>query len=503
MEPERKIEKWLRAFAKKRRGQAGAPLDLHPATRRLLQGEIRRQFGAREERKPASFWQRFRQISFRPVEVLVVVAIVALLASLLLPALSRSKMRSQSIGAMSNLRQIGVAARMYAEDNRGRLPATYGEMTNYLKADAATIDPVSGGQFVFLGSGQPLSNLTPGSVLAYSPMDKKSRAVLFADGHVELADRARFSELTNRGRQQLAFAGENERERSSEMPATPPPAAPMQSPAPVVTAIPPAETLTVSKELLKSEPEREKSKDAGVAVSSADAHGQVAEPAQISSAKIVGFVAKSTNSLQWTAGRSQYFARSDVITTGLSRRVGDKAATARTAPVLALFQVQQNGREIRVVDQDGSVYSGSVQPEPANKTDPGPAAGTLDTNSVRGAFTSEATVAGTPSRQPEGKAVSESKVSAAPGLNYFFRVAGTNLSLKQSVVFTGSLVLITNGTPVAPAGGFGGGGGGGGEMQNIPAGRSEPWSPSNSRISGTAVIGLTNQIDINAVPVAP
>ena len=42
MEPERKIEKLLRAYAKKRRAQAGDPLKLHPATRRLLQDEIAR-----------------------------------------------------------------------------------------------------------------------------------------------------------------------------------------------------------------------------------------------------------------------------------------------------------------------------------------------------------------------------------------------------------------------------------------------------------------------------
>ena len=42
METERKIEKLLRAYAKKRRADAGDPLKLHPATRRLLQGEVAR-----------------------------------------------------------------------------------------------------------------------------------------------------------------------------------------------------------------------------------------------------------------------------------------------------------------------------------------------------------------------------------------------------------------------------------------------------------------------------
>ena len=47
MEPERPIEKRLREFATKRRDDAGAPLELHPATRRMLQGEVARQFPRR------------------------------------------------------------------------------------------------------------------------------------------------------------------------------------------------------------------------------------------------------------------------------------------------------------------------------------------------------------------------------------------------------------------------------------------------------------------------
>ena len=39
-EPERPIEKLLRDAAQKRRDEAGAPLELHSATRRLLQGEV-------------------------------------------------------------------------------------------------------------------------------------------------------------------------------------------------------------------------------------------------------------------------------------------------------------------------------------------------------------------------------------------------------------------------------------------------------------------------------
>ena len=59
MEPERKIEKLLRAYAQKRRAAAGDPLKLHPATRRLLQDEV-----SRRAPKPEPF-KRVRQTPLR------------------------------------------------------------------------------------------------------------------------------------------------------------------------------------------------------------------------------------------------------------------------------------------------------------------------------------------------------------------------------------------------------------------------------------------------------
>ena len=60
-EPERPIEKLLRAAANKRRDDAGAPLELHPATRRLLQGEAARKYPA-AQRTSRSFFQSLGQL---------------------------------------------------------------------------------------------------------------------------------------------------------------------------------------------------------------------------------------------------------------------------------------------------------------------------------------------------------------------------------------------------------------------------------------------------------
>jgi prepilin-type N-terminal cleavage/methylation domain-containing protein len=59
---------------------------------------------------------------FTLIELLVVVAIVAILAALLLPALASAKERSKGTACVSNLRQIGLAIRAYADDNSGDIP---------------------------------------------------------------------------------------------------------------------------------------------------------------------------------------------------------------------------------------------------------------------------------------------------------------------------------------------------------------------------------------------
>ncbi len=509
-EPERPIEKLLRACAKKRRDELPEPpgLELHPATRRLLQGEVARRFG-RGGTQPGSLLRRIMLFRLGLVEGLVIIALMAVVASIMLPSLAKSKgkatlaMNRRLVPAQPLNEAMPEPAapvvRSPAEAVNGSSHALVASADNALdqrekqgrlkdsEAEVAKDRTVAGG-----GKMAPETAITMNTVPGSEARRSDAAPVAFGAGTRAVPPTPSESPLLARNYDTAAGSVA----RNDVPAATPIPAA-----APMADMTLGLAEKKPSGELLKSKSET--AGQLGFAYNSMDKNASQPAPVVAADTKEAPVAAladesKASRELaalspaqpQTVAGEESGASKDTGLVQRFSRveaTWGAKGGPSSTPlqPVLASFQVEQAGQEFRVVDSDGSVYSGTLQT-------PG---GPIRQRATRSQSFAPARVSGAAAGRAESAVTVDALQLAEHAL--FFRVAGTNRSLKQKVVFTGSLLGLTNAAAVARMNDTIGGGMGG--FQSTPA--KQGLAPLQSlRISGKVVVGNGKAIEINALP---
>ena len=534
MEPERPIEKLLRDWAKRRREETKAPPELHPATRRMLQGEVARKFS--QTARPSRSFSAWL-IAFWPRVAwgLGVFAVLAVAVWLVMPPL----------GGGSNTTRLanGETTRGYQEEFKRQPTPQVNEPASAPTDEVQLSRPDVRAENQSLPGNLSDRKLASGAgVRPPEPAVTDKDALVFkapaAPPTMTDANRAQNGELTYKARASggpaqsaPSVSGDTERARdvaqsttSSLQPIGPGGAGEtraMQAPSspsrPMVSTEPSSASPPVSTDGAQSSRSAAVKSRYGLASANSrtDSSATVAiSPAPSASVETVlagegrnvratgqSTSAPSGNALAAAApsaaapnffyadgaktdtGRQvQRFARIETETKAKAL-ILDTAASSRT--FLASFELQQVGNEVRILDHDGSVYTGYVQPAVLRSR-------------VAASAKEEATGGARAYRSVNGAETPAPSLEAesATAQNYSFRVSGTNRSLNVPVVFTGSVVtgeaLAVNAVTNAVA------------LRGVLREKNQfapnpKTNTTNLRISGHAVLGGREELEIKAV----
>ena len=495
MNDDRPIEKLLRRYAKKRRDEAGAPLELHPATRRMLQGEVARQFprrAAASDGEPTTFatiligW-RTRWIWAIPILIVLGVGVWALVGTKDEPGHTYDlAMKTPAPAATAELVDRSFKA---LEKPESALPAPAVSLADQPKVAYA---PDSLARDKRESSG--VSATSAGGRLGVT-LDGAAADRIRKEG-----DATTVNGLAALRENEPALKPETEPVRANEFTQVAAMDAP-RSQFTVTSRAPFEETRALSDEkipatgLAFSPPARSDSPKVGEDIRRApmSASGgrlanvpasKAAESAPDATARRYGSPARVGAERERTLIYSQAFAN-QAPAFSYARAI---AKSGPVTPVLANFQIEQTGNQLRVVDGDGSTYLGEMQLPAATST-------AIVAFQKKGASELKSKAGDQASKRQVARAALPGQKDA-PSL-FACRVEGTNRTLKQQVVFTWNFVPLSNVTVAAQV--------------KAPSGEvsllqnNAPVQPlsllNNSVVNGRAQLGGAKEIEINAVPV--
>jgi hypothetical protein len=535
-EPNRNLDEQLSAWARKRRDEAGAPFELHAATRKLLQDEVARTFPKRSNEpaeEPAGGWRMFWP-RFALAGSLCLAMVI--LAGLLLPGRARSKSKTQQMASVVRGEEKDLSAASARRDAPAQIaPDTRGS-------------PAVERQVRHLGDEAARSSVAESQPPAVPSLaQKKQEALVLAESKdtrqkVEQPPKVEERQFSEKNRQFVlsdkvkeapspagaaaaprALNVENEgnqvllRQRSALAPAQSGGATSARN------ALAEEQKLAAAPQTPRAEPQVAlDGAHVGQRARSVGGRG-FADGTASNTAPGANLAFNRPQEGATADDRSPAFARSSRVATGnvvslAERGEIDRLVTSNLyfvavpptpAPqrfaqtreyrvnlnsppmpnVLSSFQLVRNGRQIRVVDADDSVYDGEIEPAPTEEL--AKHVVELQTAAVGQKQSTELEE----KRRVSAAAVGET----VPSQNVFFRVAGTNRSLNQLVVFEGNF-LDKDSQPTDLAVGA-----------KLKASQSAPARqglPQNARqapgplIRGQATIGLNNRIEINAALVS-
>lgn len=464
MNDERPIEKLLRRAAQERSDEAGAPPELHPANRRVLQDEVAKQFPKPTAPPVAAptFWELLMQ---RWAYALGVIAVVGILGLMLLPSLSKSKSKSMELAKSAP-----------ATD----LPASYPATTTAAQpepAPALLADSVAsnvarsgsgGGNLRGYADESRTITTPPLAPLATSSVRQDSlarREVAPPVTTTENFGATRENEsLTTLSRSRTANDGKLASQDSYNR---------------TMTAATPA--LGVAG--------RTPTVELGSSLVAAS------KPAEVNELLSTNSLSGSVSDKSWLArgggeDRQQMMLNSQAFSNVSQEQKLEKKKDAQfdraVPPVLTNFKIEQAGRDVRVVDGDGSVYRGVVDE-----------ANTVYRQVSAQQYEKQAAANENKFRFQSPKAAAPVQ-QQAPTL-YFYQVTGTNRTLNQNVVFSWNF-LPTNETAAAAQLNY--------KEVMKEADFSKQTSPfpvllQNSYINGRVQYGEGREMEVNAVPVKP